>query len=68
VLCVDNFATDARLNIAHVLPHPKFELLHHDVTLPLYVEVDEIYKLACHDEGKRFAGTLFFNYRRQHGE
>lgn len=47
VLCVDNFHTGRRQNIAHLLPHPRFELLRHDVTLPLYVEVDEIYNLAC---------------------
>lgn len=47
VLCVDNFFTGARSNIEHLLPHPSFELLRHDVTFPLYVEVDEIYNLAC---------------------
>ena len=47
VLCVDNFYTGRRANIAHLLDHPNFELLRHDICLPLYVEVDEIYNLAC---------------------
>ena len=47
VLCVDNFFTGSRDNIAYLLKHPKFELMRHDVTFPLYVEVDEIYNLAC---------------------
>jgi UDP-glucuronate decarboxylase len=47
VLCVDNFYTGALKNIAHLLPNPHFELLRHDVTFPLHVEVDEIYNLAC---------------------
>ncbi len=47
VLCVDNFYTGTKRNITHLLPHPRFELLRHDVTFPLYVEVDEIYNLAC---------------------
>lgn len=47
ILCVDNFFTGSKQNIAHLLPHPYFELLRHDVTFPLYVEVDEIYNLAC---------------------
>ncbi|MEE7475336.1 UDP-glucuronic acid decarboxylase family protein [Methylobacterium hispanicum] len=47
VLCVDNFFTGARANVAHLLGHPRFELMRHDVTFPLYVEVDEIYNLAC---------------------
>lgn len=47
VLCVDNFYTGTRANIAHLLGQPNFELLRHDVTFPLYVEVDEIYNLAC---------------------
>lgn len=47
VLCVDNFYTGVRANIAHLLSFPNFELLRHDVTFPLYVEVDEIYNLAC---------------------
>ncbi len=47
VLCVDNFFTGSKLNVAHLLDHPRFELMRHDVTFPLYVEVDEIYNLAC---------------------
>lgn len=47
VLCVDNFFTGRRSNIAHLLDHPGFEVLRHDVTFPLFVEVDEIYNLAC---------------------
>ena len=43
VLCVDNFFTGRRSNVAHLLEHPRFELMRHDVTFPLYVEVDEIY-------------------------
>lgn len=47
VLCVDNFFTGTRDNVAPLLPNPRFELLRHDITFPLYVEVDEIYNLAC---------------------
>lgn len=47
VLCVDNFFTGTKDNIAHLLANPYFELLRHDVTFPLYLEVDEIYNLAC---------------------
>ncbi len=47
VLCVDNFYTGRRENIAHLIGDPNFEILRHDVTFPLYVEVDEIYNLAC---------------------
>ncbi len=47
VLCVDNFFTGSRDNILHLLDDHRFELLRHDVTFPLYVEVDEIYNLAC---------------------
>lgn len=47
VLCVDNYFTGRRGNIAHLLDYPNFELMRHDVTFPLYVEVDEIYNLAC---------------------
>ncbi len=47
VLCVDNFFTGAKANVAHLLGESNFELLRHDVTFPLYVEVDEIYNLAC---------------------
>jgi len=47
VLCVDNFFTGTKQNILHLLGNPHFELMRHDVTFPLYVEVDEIYNLAC---------------------
>jgi UDP-glucuronate decarboxylase len=47
VLCVDNFFTGTKDNIVHLLDNPHFELIRHDVTFPLYVEVDEIYNLAC---------------------
>jgi UDP-glucuronate decarboxylase len=47
VLCVDNYFTGAKRNIAHLLDDKRFELMRHDVTFPLYVEVDEIYNLAC---------------------
>jgi UDP-glucuronate decarboxylase len=47
VLCVDNFFTSRRANILHLLDNPMFELMRHDITWPLYVEVDEIYNLAC---------------------
>lgn len=47
VLCVDNYYSGARDNVSHLLNHPDFELLRHDVTFPLYVEVDQIYNLAC---------------------
>jgi len=47
VLCVDNFYTSTRRNIVPLLKYPNFELLRHDITFPLYVEVDEIYNLAC---------------------
>jgi UDP-glucuronate decarboxylase len=47
VLCVDNFFTGRRSNVAHLLGKPGFELLRHDVTFPLYIEVDQIYNLAC---------------------
>ena len=47
VLCVDNFFTGSKKNIEHLLDHKSFELIRHDVTFPLYVEVDEIYNLAC---------------------
>jgi UDP-glucuronate decarboxylase len=47
VICADNFFTGNKRNVEHLLAHPRFELLRHDVTFPLYVEVDEIYNLAC---------------------
>ena len=47
VLCVDNYFTGRRINVAHLMDNPRFEVMRHDVTFPLYVEVDEIYNLAC---------------------
>ncbi len=47
VLCVDNFFTGRRTNVVHLVSNPAFEIMRHDVTFPLYVEVDEIYNLAC---------------------
>jgi len=47
VICVDNFYSSTKTNVEHLLTHPRFELIRHDVTFPLYVEVDEIYHLAC---------------------
>lgn len=47
VLCVDNYFTGSKANIAHLMGHMRFELMRHDVTFPLYVEVDKIYNLAC---------------------
>lgn len=47
VLCVDNLYTGSKSNISHLLQHPKFEFMRHDINFPLYVEVDEIYNLAC---------------------
>lgn len=47
VLCVDNFFTGSKANVAHLLTHSSFELMRHDVTFPLYVEVDRIFNLAC---------------------
>ena len=47
VLCVDNFFTGSKSNVVHQMSNPYFELMRHDVTFPLYVEVDEIYNLAC---------------------
>ena len=47
VLCVDNYFTGSKDNILHLMANPKFEVMRHDVTFPLYVEVDEIYNLAC---------------------
>lgn len=47
VLCVDNFFTGRKRNIAHLMHNPYFEVMRHDVTFPLYVEVDQIYNLAC---------------------
>jgi UDP-glucuronate decarboxylase len=47
VLCVDNFYTGTRANLVHLLKHPNFEVMRHDITFPLYVEVDRIFNLAC---------------------
>ncbi|MHC1712241.1 MAG: UDP-glucuronic acid decarboxylase family protein [Solidesulfovibrio sp.] len=47
VICLDNYFTGSKLNVMHLLDNPNFELMRHDVTFPLYVEVDEIYNLAC---------------------
>src|SRR3954464_7922753 len=47
VICVDNFFTGTKVNVAHLVSSPHFEIIRHDVTFPLYVEVDEIYNLAC---------------------
>lgn len=47
VICADNFYSGTKDNIAHLMGHPHFEMMRHDVTFPLYVEVDEIYNLAC---------------------
>jgi UDP-glucuronate decarboxylase len=47
VLCVDNFFTGSKANVEHLLKHPRFEVMRHDITFPLYVEVNEIYNLAC---------------------
>lgn len=47
VLCLDNFYTGSKRNISHLLSHPRFELIRHDVTFPLYIEADAIYNLAC---------------------
>jgi len=47
VICVDNFFTGSKRNVEHLILNPAFELIRHDVTFPLYVEVDEIYNLAC---------------------
>lgn len=47
VICVDNFYTGSKVNIEHLIGNPYFELIRHDITFPLYLEVDEIYNLAC---------------------
>ena len=47
VICLDNFFTSQKSNVAHLLPEPNFELVRHDVTHPFWLEVDEIYNLAC---------------------
>ena len=47
VICLDNFFTSQKTNVAHLLPRPNFELVRHDVTQPIWLEVDEIYNFAC---------------------
>ena len=47
VICLDNFFTGSKRNIYHLLDKPNFEFIRHDVTLPIYLEVDEIFNLAC---------------------
>ncbi|MEM9368790.1 MAG: UDP-glucuronic acid decarboxylase family protein [Planctomycetota bacterium] len=47
VICVDNFFTSQKSNVSHLLDHPNFELVRHDITLPLFLEVDQIYNMAC---------------------
>ena len=47
VLCLDNYFTGTKSNVSHLMSNPRFELMRHDVTFPLYIEVDEIYNLAC---------------------
>jgi UDP-glucuronate decarboxylase len=47
VVCLDNYFTGSKMNIIHLLDHPYFELIRHDVTMPVYIETDEIYNLAC---------------------
>ena len=47
VICVDNFFTGSKRNVADLLDHPRFEVIRHDIVFPLFVEVDEIYNLAC---------------------
>lgn len=54
ILCIDNFFTGTKDNIRHLRDHPNFELLRHDVTIPLYVETDEIYNLACPASPKNY--------------
>jgi UDP-glucuronate decarboxylase len=47
VICLDNFFTSQKLNVVHLLGRPNFELIRHDITLPIFLEVDEVYNLAC---------------------
>ena len=47
VICLDNFFTGSKVNIAHLLNSPQFELIRHDITYPIYIEIDQIYNLAC---------------------
>ena len=57
VICVDNYFTGTRENISQMLENPYFEAIRHDVTFPLYLEVDEIYNLACPASIKRAGKT-----------
>ena len=65
VLCIDNFYTGRRSNIAHLVPNPLFEVLRHDVCFPVYVEVDEIYNLACPASQFITSLTLFRQLKHQ---
>ncbi|MBT7253372.1 MAG: NAD-dependent epimerase/dehydratase family protein, partial [Planctomycetaceae bacterium] len=47
VICLDNFFTSQKMNVQHLLSHSNFELVRHDITMPIWLEVDEIYNLAC---------------------
>ena len=47
VICMDNYFTGTKQNVSHLVDNPNFELLRHDVTFPIYLEIDEIYNLAC---------------------
>ena len=47
VICLDNFFTSQKTNVVHLLDKPNFELIRHDITLPIYLEVDQIYNMAC---------------------
>jgi UDP-glucuronate decarboxylase len=47
VICLDNYFTGSKRNVQHLMDHPEFELIRHDVTFPLYIEVDQVYNLAC---------------------
>src|SRR5215204_5493845 len=54
VVCIDNFYTGAKENVLKLLGHPKFEIIRHDVTFPLYLETDEIYNMACPASPKHY--------------
>ena len=69
VICVDNYFTGSKSNVLHLLNNPNFELIRHDITFPLYVEVDEIYNLACpaspiHYQHEEKVGIHFIFKRR----
>ena len=77
VICVDNFYTGSKENLAHLLDNPSFEIIRHDVTFPLYLEVDEIFNLAHHfsfvapipeSVGKSLAGPEGFDRAAFHEE